>query len=110
MCDCYVEHCKGCGYAFPVHLGDFATERTEIYVLCDGCWDCLKNDVKQAGFPGWRVFKIEESNDPEDIWGRGMAMVYLTENAWEHRDMNHPNVFMYKIMDEGRSYKSEEKI
>jgi len=78
MCDCYAEPCKVCGKLLPIHLGDFDTDRWEIIALCS---DHLNT------FPALkRVIWTGEG------LGDRIAICPLTKNAWEHRDVNHPNI------------------
>ena len=83
MCDCYYHRCAKCSIEFDMHLGDFATERSEVAVFCK------KHIPKDAGHR-MRIFKY---------WREGfekgkpqlMAVEYLTANAWKRRLQNEPN-------------------
>lgn len=79
MCDCYGEPCKVCGQMYPMHLGDFNTERWEITILCPKCF---------GNFPHLRRVCWSNDDGKEPL----LEILSLTENAWSNRRYNHPNL------------------
>ena len=113
MCDCYIDHCRICGSPVPMHLGDFLTERLEIAVVCPECMRLHEKIVQERGsrpFPfspfewlapkRWMVWCISQDYTPEkDEYpkipfkaGDKVAVIALTDNAWENRHDNLPNL------------------
>ena len=74
MCDCYYHKCFGCGKELPIHLGDYKTKRDEINVYCADCMPPIGSRRGQEYIVIERIF-IES----------------LTDNAWKHKYINHPN-------------------
>jgi len=92
MCDIYFEPCKVCGKKICMHLGDYLTNRYELFVVCE---DCLKHST---------FYKPERMVYPSILWeskeeGK-VLVVALTRNAWTLRKYNHPNYRKTKIVKE----------
>lgn len=83
MCDTYSAKCshRGCNVYLPIHLEDFATERTEIRVYCKK--HLPDHDV--------RVFTFGRLLRGDGPLPKAMGIRYLTDNARRHRDGNSPN-------------------
>jgi hypothetical protein len=94
MCDCYEEPCKICGKMIPTHLGDFSTDRSELFILCENCM------TKELFGATYYVFKYpavlwlgkDWSNEIDSYKEEYYLFVYLTKNSWKNWGMNHPNV------------------
>ena len=81
-----------CGKDIPMHLGDYATKRSEVECFC----------VDHLPDKDVRVFTLTEDDFYEDMpyipkvlihpkgWKAGIR--YLTENAKKNADMNEPNI------------------
>lgn len=87
MCDCYMEPCKACGKPQPVHLGDFLTDRFELYVVCEDCLSDPYYDTINL-MPFNMVLWNSSGTDGRSIY---YLFVYLTDNAWKYWEINHPN-------------------
>ncbi len=74
MCDIYSHKCEKCNTEVEMHLGDFNTTPDEIQVYC------RKHIMEGKRSVTWK----------SKIFGE-VIVVALTDNAWENRDMNHPN-------------------
>ena len=110
MCDIYKEPCKICGRIIPMHLGDFRTDRTEIIAICPKC--VKKYKVKKPRSTSTKVIKYSMVNILNSrnvygytVWrdmdtGEEYIIVSLTENAWENRIVNHPNIGNIKLIKE----------
>lgn len=103
MCDCYTDYCAGCKRPIPMHLGDFLTERYEVQVFCEDCWERVKEFYKRKKYTVWRLEdppeeikqKYRQSYEAEKEWiGKRIVVVSLTGNAWKNRDLNYPNVLL----------------
>ena len=103
MCDCYTDYCASCKRPIPMHLGDFRTQRFEIQVFCWSCWSYAKHWYKDKRYVVWCIedapldikkeFPIIYSRDKKFI-GERIVVVALTDNAWENRMVNHPNLLL----------------
>ena len=88
MCDIYFARCEGCGKKIMMHLGDFLTHQDEIKVYCS---KCILNGKIPVEYSGKTVFWYGiplHRKTPTMV-----AVVSLTENAWEHRFINYPNYY-----------------
>lgn len=83
MCDCYGHKCGVCGREWPIHLMDFATNREEINVYCEKHFPFTKITSPNP----FSKFKIKD----EDYGNHTIIIEYLTENALDNKDGNHPN-------------------
>jgi hypothetical protein len=78
MCDCYVDECKVCKEQIQMHLVDFSTGQDEVEVYCE--------------------LHMPDNRTDGVVWSYGdgkphrRAFVrWLTDNARNHADGNHPN-------------------
>jgi len=92
--------CVLCGRKVNFHFGDFQTSEEEVEIICDTCLrkraEGLNNEEKRI-----RVFYGKLYKKPYTIWvycedadwrKLRLCLVHAkTENAWEWRDINHPN-------------------
>lgn len=97
MCDCYGHKCdaEGCENVIPMHLGDYMTSRAEIKVYCDEHVSAVYG--RQGIEPYCRVYAYYVPNDgyPRiDLCG----VCYVTENARDHIDYNHPNAGVIRVV------------
>jgi len=91
LCDCYGEPCKICGKMIPMHLGDFETDRIEIAAVCNDCLNAPKGMLGNAfTWLGAKRYCLWKCKGKDDHLGT-VAVISLTDNAWENRDINHPN-------------------
>lgn len=83
-----------------MHLGDFETDRMEIAVICN---DCLKEKHPLWGIYFENGVLWEWKSEKLGMRGRkGKAIVIsLTDNAWNNKDVNHPNEAYVEILKEG---------
>lgn len=88
MCDIYIEPCKICGEKYPMHLGDFETDRTEISLVCPKCFSKWQGIFRLFNRCIWRV-KDEK-----------YLIVALTRNAWRNRHHNHLNAPHTEMVEE----------
>jgi hypothetical protein len=79
MCDCYLHQCKLCPTQVGIHLGDWATGRNEIEVLCSHHYKKVRKQSKP-----YTIFKCAN--------GQRIAIIYLTKNAKLRRKENVPNM------------------
>ena len=94
-----------------MHLGDFDTERWEIFAVCG---ECLKEHETESDFTGFKfkwchasmiginslkhvLWKYREDEDSEE---KKMVIISLTDHAWDNRHMNHPNTAKTEIIEE----------
>lgn len=86
MCDIVNSPCKICNADLPLHLGDYDTAPEEVECFCS----------KHIPDTNVRVFTLTEDDKYEGTVsfpkGWVMGIRYLTDNARENREMNHPNV------------------
>lgn len=87
MCDCYSEPCKVCGKMISMHLGDFNTDRGEIFVVCE---ECIKD--KWLGVHRFNYCVWDGKTEGK------ITIVALTKNAWQNRKYNHPNVSFTELL------------
>jgi len=89
MCDCYYHRCNhgDCTQTIYIHLGDFETERDEIEVFCA---THLPKDRSNG-----RLFKLRRGKSSTRVFIR-----YLTDNARDLADYNHPNERPYEILED----------
>ena len=99
MCDIYGAKCAECDVKINMHLGDYNTGRHEIVVLCSKHAHLYEKHGGRTIFwqynPARRLFyniryKLKETN----YFGEDnplVAVVSLTDNAWENWMHNHPN-------------------
>lgn len=85
MCDIYKAQCseRGCKVTIDMHLADYKTDRDEVRVFCGA--HLPKKDV--------RVFHLRDRRDWSVVAGgyKRCGVRYLTDNAREHKEGNHPN-------------------
>lgn len=95
MCDIYYAKCsdKDCKVEIYMHLEDFKTDQNEIEVFCGA--HLPKKNV--------RVFHLRNKHDQEHVIGgyKRCGVRYLTDNARNHIEGNHPNA--------GGAWKIEDK-
>ena len=108
MCDCYIDYCANCKRPIPMHLGDFMTQRYEIQVFCGECWSIAKHRYKGKRYVVWKIGDArEEIKKKYRYWydkdkrfvGKRIVVVALTDNAWENRRINHPNLILEMEME-----------
>jgi len=86
-----------------MHLGGGDTGRYEIQVFCWRCWPIVRREYKGKRYVVWRIGDAEE--DVKRLWpddykkdkkfvGKYVVVVALTDNAWENREVNHPNLLL----------------
>jgi len=85
MCDCYTDKCKVCGEPVDMHLEDFETSQDEIEVYCG----LHMPDDRTDGV----VWKYGDAVADKKVFVR-----WLTKNAKEHADGNHPNSYVLECM------------
>jgi hypothetical protein len=99
MCDCYYHHCECCDQPYPVHLGDFDTDRNEIKIWCKQCWEKANRPKHWTRF----AIKITDYNmgylDLDKIPQTEMTIGYITDNAICNREHNHPNCSSVKQLE-----------
>ena len=109
MCDIYTDYCANCKRPIPMHLGDFMTQRYEIQVFCWNCWSIVRHKYKDKRYVIWRIEDANEAikKDMPDWYerqkefiGKFIVVVALTDNAWENRRINHPNLFLQMEMED----------
>jgi len=118
MCDCYDAKCYLCDAIIPMHLGDFATERNEIRVIC---WKHDKEELKEVltqeaivwnildvPAPLWWLNSFDDpflrdrmktrwNDTKKKFGGKFVFVVPLTENAKVNCLQNHPNLLAEMI-------------
>ena len=64
MCDCYTDKCAMCGCEMKIHIGNWCTDRENIYPYCHRCSIKIK---KQGLTSQMKVFedKIERTDQVE---------------------------------------------
>jgi len=100
MCDILNSPCKVCSADLPLHLGDYETAPEEVECYCE----------KHLPDSNVRVFTITKDETYEDlphikktvIFEKGwkMGIRYLTENARDNKDINHPNIGVEMIKED----------
>ena len=98
-CDIYRAKCAECNTRINMHLGDFNTSREEIIVLCHEHVHLYPKYGSRVVF--WAHNYVEEMNhkinypsQDHNIFGSDepfVAVISLTQNAWENRMHNNPN-------------------
>ena len=93
MCDILDVPCMVCGKLLPLHLGDYETDRDEVECYCQ---DHLpEQNVRIFTLTDTDKHTVRARYPEEDLEypvGWQMGIRYLTDNAKENADMNHPNV------------------
>ena len=89
MCDCYGDQCAICRVGIFMHLADFKTTSDEIRVYCE-------EHVPEKG----RGILWEYWNEGEEANRQRCFVESLTDNAWNHREGNHPNFNNAEILRE----------
>jgi hypothetical protein len=74
-----------------MHLEDFATKRVEIVAVCGKCTstDYEPEWMGIDKLPFTEYFYRDETKKGKP-W-KSVRIYALTDNAWEHREGNHPN-------------------
>ena len=115
MCGITDLRCVLCGEAVEMHLGDFETLPEEIEIVCDSCLRKIGESIKREKVKesdGWRLWldKLHKLfKKPYVLWvyceeanwtELKLCLVHSkTENAWENREVNHPNKFVCSILE-----------
>lgn len=89
MCDIYFDRCRVCQRKIEMHLGDFKTGRWEIMVFHAKCFErWVQPYLPRLRHFGWILWRGKTRKGRRT---REAVVVYLTENAWKNREINHPN-------------------
>jgi len=97
LCDIYTARCEKCGKEIEMHLGDFETRRDEIVVLCSEHVKDYKKYGDRCVFWLFNPIEVITYNEEFDknflttVSNPIVAVISLTDNAWENRFYNHPN-------------------
>jgi len=99
MCDIYGAKCAECDKRINMHLGDFNTRRHEIVVLCHEHAHLFKKHGERVVFwqhnEGNKLFhRLKYKPKEPNVFASDdslVAIVALTDNAWENRMHNSPN-------------------
>jgi len=88
MCNCLDAPCKVCRKLLPLHLGDYATDPSEVECYCADHLPEIDVVVFTTTEPEQMLTGL--TNHYPSGWKMGIRS--LTENAKENKQINHPNV------------------
>ena len=59
MCDCYVHTCQMCDNGLSIHIADFCTRRSNIFVFCPDCLEWPKGGLVVSSYSRLFICRIE---------------------------------------------------